>query len=407
MKKFLALALALCMVLALCACGSSSTGSSAPAATAAPAESTEAAAPAEAEAEAEDVVVIGLGLMGPLTGPYAQYGEGAANGAEIAVNEINAMGGKYQFVFYREDDQGDPELAVNAYNTLMDKDVKIIVGAVTSGACMAVAEVANEERVFCLTPSASNDLVPESGNQIYQICFTDSNQGAVSAAWVAEHRPEAKVGIIYNNAQDYSMGIRQSFLTKAAELGIEVVAESAFSDDTATDFSVQVSAMKDAGADFVFLPMYYTPALSILTQADAAEYHPEYFGVDGMDGVLGVEGLNVDLVQGVCMLTGFDGSDPAEAVQNYVSSYKSLYNDTPNQFSADAYDAVYVLAAALEQAGITADDSAADICEKLIDTLQSLGFDGITGSMTWSADGTVTKSPLAVKIQGTEYVTAD
>ena len=195
-------------------------------------------------ASAEEPITITVGMMGPETGPYAIYGNGAAYGAMVAADEINAAGGKYQFVFLHEDDQGDPELAKNAYNTMMDQGMQIVLGAVTSGACMAVAEIGNEERVFCLTPSASNDLVPESGDQIFQICFTDSNQGVASAKWIAENRAEAKVGIIYNNAQDYSMGIYTAFKTTAAELGINVVAESAFSDDTAADFSVQVAAMK-------------------------------------------------------------------------------------------------------------------------------------------------------------------
>ena len=325
----------------------------------------------------------------------------------VAVEEINDAGGKYQFVFLHEDDQGDPELAKNAYNTMMDQGMQIVLGAVTSGACMAVAETGNEERVFCLTPSASNDLVPESGDQIFQICFTDSNQGVASAKWISENRPEAKVGIIYNNAQDYSMGIYTAFKNTASELGINVVAESAFSDDTAADFSVQVAAMKDAGADFIFLPIYYTPAVGIMTQAANASYAPEYFGVDGMDGVLGVEGLNVDLVQGVKMLTAFDATSTAPGVAEFVAAFDEKFDASAmNQFSADAYDGMYVLLEALTKADVTADDSAEDICEKLVAVMPELTYAGITGEMTWAADGTVSKSPIAVEISGTEYVSA-
>ena len=358
-------------------------------------------------ASAEEPVTITIGLMGPLTGPYAVYGNGAAYGAQIAVDELNAAGGKYQFVLYYEDDQGDPELALNAYNTMMDKGMQVVIGAVTSGACMAVAETACEERIFVLTPSASADLVPESGDQTFQICFTDSNQGVASAQWIAENRPDATVGVIYNNAQDYSIGIYQAFKAAAAEKGVNLVAESAFSDDTAADFSVQVAAMKDAGVDMVFLPIYYTPAIGIMTQAKSAEYAPEFFGVDGMDGVLAVPGLDTDLVQGVKMLTAFDATSTAPGVPEFVAAFSAKFDPAAlNQFSADGYDAVYVLNAALEAAGVTADDSAEDICEKLVAVMTEINYSGLTGEMTWAADGTVSKSPIAVEIEGTAYVSA-
>ena len=203
------------------------------------------------------------------------------------------------------------------------------------------------------------------------------------------------------------MGIYTAFKTTAAELGINVVAESAFSDDTAADFSVQVAAMKDAGADFIFLPIYYTPAVGIMTQAANASYAPEYFGVDGMDGVLGVEGLNVDLVQGVKMLTAFDATSTAPGVAEFVAAFAEKFDaSSMNQFSADAYDGMYVLLEALTKADVTADDTAEDICEKLVAVMPELTYSGITGEMTWSADGTVSKSPIAVEISGTGYISA-
>ena len=348
-----------------------------------------------------------VGTIGPTTGPYAQYGMATENACMMGAEDVNALGGAIQFVAYGEDDQGDGELAVNAYNTLMDKGMQMLLGTTTSGACMAVAAVANEERVFMLTPSASNDLVNQSGDQIFQVCFTDSNQGTSSAMWIQANRPDAKIGIIYNNAQDYSMGITTSFNAKAAELGLNVVAQSAFSDDTAADFSVQIAAMKDAGADFIFLPIYYTPAITILTQAAAAGYAPTWFGVDGMDGVLGVEGLDQSIVEGVYMLTPFDATATDEATVDFVTRYTEKYGETPNQFAADAYDGMFILALALETAGCTADMSYDEICEKLVAVMPTITYTGLTGEMTWSADGTVTKLPSAVMIHDGIYVTAE
>ncbi|MDO5434965.1 MAG: ABC transporter substrate-binding protein [Clostridia bacterium] len=347
-----------------------------------------------------------IGSIGPTTGPYAQYGSAVENAAKLCADEINALGG-VQFTVLGEDDQGDGELAVNAYNKLMDEGMDILLGTVTSGACMAVASVANEERLFMLTPSASNDLVNQSGDQIFQVCFTDSNQGAGSAEWIKANRPEAKVGIIYNNALDYSIGITNSFENTAKEIGLEIIAKSAFSDDAAADFSVQVAAMKDAGVDFVFLPIYYTPAITILTQAKAADYAPTFFGVDGMDGVLEVEGLDQSLVQGVYMLTPFDATATDEMTVNFVTKYVELYGATPNQFAADAYDGMYVLKLAIETAGLTADMSYEDMCEKLVEVMPTLHYKGLTGDMTWSADGTVSKLPNAVMIEGDHYVSAE
>lgn len=202
------------------------------------------------------------------------------------------------------------------------------------------------------------------------------------------------------------MGITTSFESTAAELGVNIVAKEAFSDDNAPDFSVQVSAMQSAGADFVFLPMYYTPALSILTQANAVSYAPEFFGVDGMDGVLGVEGLDESLVEGVYLLYPIDPEDTESGAADFIAKYTEVYGETPNQFAADAYDGIYVLKTALETTGMTGDNSAEEICEALVELMPTLSVNGITGTMSWEASGIVTKAPLAVKIENGTYVSA-
>lgn len=356
-----------------------------------------------ASALADEAFIIGC--IGPTTKDYAQYGLAVENAAKLAAEEINALGG-VQFTVIGEDDEADGEKAVYAYYDLMDKNMDILLGTVTSGACMAVADVAKEDRMFMLTPSASNDLVPDSGDQIFQVCFTDSNQGALSAKWIKDNRPDAKVGIIYNNAQDYSMSITASFENTAKEIGLEILAKAAFSDDSAANFSVQVQAMKNADVDFVFLPIYYTPAITILTQAKAASYEPVYFGVDGMDGVLGVEGLDPALVEGVYMLTPFDATSSNPMTVNFVTKYVDQFGSVPNQFAADAYDGMYILKLAIETAGLTADMDYTDMCEALISTMTTISYDGITGSMSWTADGLATKLPSVVMINNGAYVTA-
>lgn len=353
---------------------------------------------------AEEAVKIGV--IGPLTGANAQYGLAVQRGAQIAAEEINAQGG-LQLEILAEDDQADGELAVNAYNKLLDDGVNVLLATVTSGSCIAVSDIAYEERVFMLTPSGSADVITEGKDNVYRVCFKDSAQGTASAQYIADHGLATKIGIIYNNALDYSMGIYQSFVAKANELGLEIVAESAFSDDTNADFSVQISQMQEAGAELVFLPIYYTPASMILQQANAVDYAPIFFGVDGMDGILGVEGFDTSLAEGVMLLTPFSADAQDELTKNFVTTYMDLYGETPNQFAADAYDGVYALAAAMQAAGVTAETSPEDACEMMIAAMQTVEITGLTGTMHWDATGEVDKTPTAVVIQDGVYVGAN
>ena len=345
---------------------------------------------------------IKIGVIGPLTGGAAIYGNAVANAAKIAADEINALGGM-QLEIDAQDDEHDPEKSINAYNTTLDNGSLLIVGTVTSGPCAAVASQAYEERIFMLTPSASSvDVIADKDN-VYQVCFTDPAQGAASADYIAGKGLAKKVAVIYNNGDVYSTGIYQTFEAKAAEVGLEIVAVSTFTDDT-TDFSVQVTEAKNAGAELVFLPIYYTPASMILTQAAAVDFKPIFFGVDGMDGILTMEGFDASLAEGVLLLTPFSADAKDEKTQNFVKKYTELYGDIPNQFAADAYDAVYAVYEAMIAGGVTADMSPEEVCEIMIEQMQQLTIEGLTGTMTWAATGEVSKTPTAVKIENGVYV---
>ncbi|MBR5560142.1 MAG: ABC transporter substrate-binding protein [Clostridia bacterium] len=349
---------------------------------------------------------IKVGVIGPMTGPYAVYGLAVQYGAQIAAEEINAKGG-VQFEILSEDDQGDGELGVNAYNKLLDDGVNLMLSTVTSGSCLAVSDVAFEDRVFMLTPSGSADAITEGKDNMYRVCFKDSAQGLASAQYIVDKGLATKVGVIYNNALDYSMGIYNSFKAKAAELGLEIVAEAAFSDDTNADYSVQIGKMKDAGAELVFLPIYYTPASLILAQCAAINYSPIFFGVDGMDGILTLEGFDPALAEGVMLLTPFSADAQDDLTKNFVAAYQAKHGEIPNQFAADAYDGVYALLAAVEKAGITSETSPEDACELMIPAMQEIEITGLTGTMRWAATGEVDKTPTAVVIKNGVYVGAD
>lgn len=376
---------------------------------------------------ASSAAVFKLGGIGPTTGDAAIYGNAVKNGAQIAVDEINAEGGDIQFELNFQDDENDPERSVNAYNNLKDWGMQILVGTVTTAPCVAVSAETNADNMFQITPSGSStDVIggqPDAdGNistprkeNVFQMCFTDPNQGAASAQYISEQQLGTKIAIIYNNSDTYSTGIYQSFLSEAADLGLEVVAESAFTNDSATDFSVQLNDAKNAGADLVFLPIYYTPISLILTQANQMGYAPKWFGVDGMDGLLTVKGFDTALAEGCMLLTPFVATAEDEATQAFVETYEGAdygNGETPNQFAADAYDCVYALKQAIEEAGITADMDPSDMCDALVETFTSsdFSFTGLTTAgeaATWSDTGEISKQPTGMVIEGGVYMPLD
>ena len=354
-------------------------------------------------AVAEDAITLKIAHIGPTTGAAALYGLATLHGAEVAAAEINEAGGAYRIELINEDDEHNVEKVINAYNAALDAGAQMILGTTTSKPCEAAGAQGYTDRVFFLTPSASSTAVIEDKDNVFQICFTDPNQGKASAQYIAEHKLGQKIAVIYNNADVYSTGIRDTFVPTAKELGLEIVSETTFTDET-TDFTVQVADAQNAGADIVFLPIYYTPASMILKTAADKAYKPIFFGVDGMDGILSVEGFDTSLAEGVMLLTPFVATSTDEKVVNFVTKYQAAYNEIPIQFAADAYDGIYILVAAAEKAGITAEMSAEEACDLLIAAIQEITVDGITGSMTWDETGAVTKTPMAATIVNGEYV---
>ena len=352
-----------------------------------------------------------IGGIGPTTGAAAIYGNAAKNGAQIAIDEINEAGGinGAQIEYNFQDDQHDAEKSVNAYNTLKDWGMQILYGCVTTTPCVAVADKTAEDNMFELTPSASSTDVIVNDN-VFQMCFTDPNQGIASAQYIKEQNLGTKIGIIYDSSDVYSSGIEEKFVEEAKTLGLEVVATEAFTADSKTDFQTQLQKCQDAGADLLFMPFYYQEASIVLKQADTMGYKPKFFGVDGMDVILTVENFDKSLAEGVMLLTPFAADAPDEATQNFVTKYQDAYGEVPNQFAADGYDAIYTIKAAIEQAGVTPDMSTSDICEALKTAMTEITVQGLTtgeAGATWEATGEVSKSPKGVVIQDGAYVSMD
>lgn len=352
--------------------------------------------------------VFKIGGIGPVTGGAAVYGLAVKNAAEMAVKEINAAGGinGVQVEFKFEDDVHDAEKSVNAYNTLKDWGMQMLMGTVTSTPCQAVVEETHKDNMFQLTPSGSAVESIKYDNA-FRVCFSDPNQGLGSAKYIGENGLASKVAVIYNSSDVYSSGIYEKFSAEAANQPFEIVAAEAFTDDSKTDFTVQLQKAKDAGAELVFLPIYYQEASLILQQAATMEFAPKFFGCDGLDGILNVENFDLNLTKDVMLLTPFAADAQDEKTQKFVSDFQAAYGDVPNQFAADAYDAIYIIKAAAEKAGITPDMSASDMADAMKKAMTEITFDGLTGAgMVWSADGEPTKAPKAVVI-AVEEVTND
>lgn len=401
LKKILAVVLSLLMVLSFAAC------------TKAPVEENgsdvdESNVNSENAGSFEKEGVLKIGGIGPLTGDAALYGNAVKYGAELAVKEINAAGGinGYEVEYKMEDDMHDAEKSVNAYGALKDWGMQMLMGTVTSVPCTAVSNEAANDNMFLLTPSGSAVECLQAGDTLFRVCFSDPNQGIASADYIANNNVAKKIGIIFNSSDVYSTGIKDKFVEQAAVKGLEIVATEAFTNDSATDFTAQLTNIKSKGAELVFLPIYTAPASLILQQANTMGFAPIFFGCDGLDGILSVENFDASLAEGVMLLTPFVANATDAATVNFVKGFKEISDEKYlNQFAADAYDAIYAIKAAAEKANVTPEMDVAATGDAMKAAMLEISIDGVTGAgITWTADGEPSKEPKAVKIANGEYV---
>ena len=351
--------------------------------------------------------VILIGGSGPLTGANSQYGSAVLNGAQIAVDEINAKGGYngYTFKLQMIQDDCDAVKAETAYNQLFDLGMKVSIGSVTSGAAKAFATAAKADNIFCLTPSASADDVIAAGKNSFRVCFGDPQQAVIAADELVTVKGYEKIGVIYDTSDTYSSGLYEAFEARMTELnkvkGTDYVVYT-FTNQNNTDFNQQVTELKNFGCDAIFLPIYYGEASLI---AKAAATYPELkdaaiLGCDGLDGIAGQ--LDSSVTAEVRYITPFDVNSTDEKTAAFVATYKAKYGTEPNQFAAGAYDAVMVIYEAMKAGEIDPASSASEICNALaaIVTGGEFKYSGITGdNMTWTAAGSVEKEAKIVKVQ--------
>lgn len=336
-----------------------------------------------------------IGTTGPLTGDAASYGNSVKNGATIAVEEINAAGGLngVKFKFDMKDDKATAQDATTGYNSLLEAGMQISLGSVTTDSCDAFGASAVEDNLFFITPSASASKVIENRDNGFRVCFGDPDQGTLAADDLAKNYKN--IGVIYNTSDTYSTGIFDAFKTEMDAKGVTFKAAT-FDAENNKDFSTQIEQLKDC--DVIFLPMYYQEGSLICKAATAKGCKADLVGSDGFDGIADLIDSKT-VTNKVKYITPFDADSKDATVSKFVTAYKAKYNETPDQFAADAYDAVYAIYNAMKAAGV--DDvtiSPSDLCEKVKTAITADGFSltGATGTMTWDASGAC-KKPLQFK----------
>jgi branched-chain amino acid transport system substrate-binding protein len=344
-----------------------------------------------------------IGLSGPLTGAAAMYGNAVANGAQMAVDEINAAGGinGIKFKLVVTNDENDATKIATNYTSMLEAGMQVSLGTVTSKPGLEFSNLSAEDNVFFLTPSASADDIPAKANG-YQMCFADGNQGQVAADYVNANFAGQTIGVFYKSDEPYSNGIYQQF---SAHLDKSVtVVKTSFTDANTTDFATQIDTLKNCG--FIFMPIYYTPASLFMQQAkDIMNPSAVYYGCDGFDGIDNIKGFDITAIpQEVTMLSHFNSKATEGPAKEFIDKYLAKYgSDTLNQFGASAYDCVYAIYGAMKKAvaggaKIPATISASDLCNILKAQFEGgFSMDGaVTGQhIAWEKSGYVNK--IAIK----------
>ena len=391
-KNMLSMMLAGCLALSLTACGGSSESG---------------AGDADSSAPSGDGIIT-LGMIGPLTGSVAVYGTHIENGVKLAIEEINAAGGvtlsdgAHQLAVETKDDQGDATECVNAMNALISDGIQLVVGSATSGCTSAITSIANSEGVVMITPSGTADSLTTAMDYVFRTCFRDSFQGELAAQYALDEG-YTKVGVVYCSADTYSAGLRDAFIAACADRGLDVVAEESVATMTEVDYTNQFNKMVAAGAELVFTPFYYdVMGPYLVPQARSAGFTGVLLGGDGVDSTETTipDGADLSVYNDVYFVNHYSTElATSDVSKNFIESYEAKYGETPNNFDALAYDAVYVYKAAMEACGAS---DAASVQAALADT--SAAYDSTCGTFSFDETGTPIKNGV---LMGYSYKDGD
>ncbi len=341
---------------------------------------------------------IKVGILGPFTGDVANYGTACRNGALLYISQVNEAGGinGKQIETNEQDEKGDATEAVNAYNLLVEDGVSAVVGDVTTGPTIAVAQVAAEDNMPCVTPSATNADVISYGSNYFRACVTDPFQGLVMANFVAEEGYTV-VGTLYNSDGDYETGVNDAFVEQCAEVGVTVTSEQSFPEGS-VDFSAQLTTLISENPEVIFAPNYYEVDGQIVTQARELGFTGPIMGVDGWDTV--TEYASAEDLENCYYCCSFVSNDESEIVQEFNSAFEAEYGETPGNFDALGYDAAMIVCAGLEAAEAEGLEPATDEYKQaVIDGIAACTVEGVTGTISYDGTGDPVKSTLVCTIK--------
>lgn len=354
--------------------------------------------------ESDEIII---GALGPLTGNVAIYGIAATNGTKIAIDEINEAGGILgkQVKLILEDEKGDAQEAMNVYNKLVEDGAVAIIGDITSGPTLAIADLANRDNMLLITPTGTQLDITEGRPSVFRVAFTDPFQGRVLAQYAKDTLGASTAGILANTSNDYSQGVKEAFIAEAENLGLEIVANESYG-AADKDFRVQLTTIASQNPDVLLIPDYYETIALIAPQAREVGIESQFIGPDGWDGItaqlttgLSDEGLTAEALQsveGAIFTNHYSLDDPNENIQNFIAKYNELHGENPASFSALGYDAAYMVKQAIEEAGSTDSDA-------IIDAMKNINYEGLTGSIKFDENNNPVKAISMIEVNEGEY----
>jgi len=342
---------------------------------------------------------IKIGGLAPQTGNVSVYGIATNNGVKLAVSAINKAGGVLgkQIEYISYDEKGDATEAVNAYNKLVQNDKIIaLVGDVTSKPTIAVAQKAVKDGIPMITATGTAADITKAGDNIFRACFIDPFQGELMASYAAKKLNAKTAAIIYDNGDDYSTGVADAFEAAAKAAGVTITNKEAYQSGS-VDFKSQLTKIKAGNPDVIMIPVYYSDVALIAVQAKEIGITAKLLGADGWDGVLEkIDKSNWDAVKNSYFCSQYSAESTNPDLQAFLKEYKTVYNADANMFAVLGYDAMGMMAAAINKAGST--DSA-----KICDALKGLEYKGLTGNTTFDENRNPVREAVITTLADGKY----